>query len=132
MLLNPAYSRYYLNLGEVSSYPPGYKENAGVFCHNNAWIIIAEAMLGRGREAMEYYAKICPAFREEIGDVHRLEPYVYAQMIAGKDAGRQGEAKNSWLTGTASRYRSGYSACGRNSTVYALTHAFHGNGTVLT
>ena len=102
VLLNPAYSRYYLNLGEVSSYPPGYKENAGVFCHNNAWIIIAEAMLGRGREAMEYYAKICPAFREEIGDVHRLEPYVYAQMIAGKDAGRQGEAKNSWLTGTAS------------------------------
>jgi cellobiose phosphorylase len=102
VLLNPAYSRYYLNLGEVSSYPPGYKENAGVFCHNNAWIIIAEAMLGRGREAMDYYAKISPAFREEIADVHRLEPYVYAQMIAGKDAARQGEAKNSWLTGTAS------------------------------
>jgi cellobiose phosphorylase len=102
VLLNPAYSRYYLNLGEVSSYPPGYKENAGVFCHNNAWIIIAEAMLGRGRDAMDYYTKISPAFREEIGDVHRLEPYVYAQMIAGKDAARQGEAKNSWLTGTAS------------------------------
>ena len=102
VLLNPAYSRYYLNLGEVSSYPPGYKENAGVFCHNNAWIIIAEAMLGRGREAMDYYSKISPAFREEISQVHRLEPYVYAQMIAGKDAGRQGEAKNSWLTGTAS------------------------------
>ena len=101
VLVNPAYSRYYLELGEISSYPPGYKENAGVFCHNNAWIIIAEAMLGRGREAMDYYAKISPAFREEIGQVHRLEPYVYAQMIAGKDAGRQGEAKNSWLTGTA-------------------------------
>jgi cellobiose phosphorylase len=101
VLLNPAYSRYYVNLGEVSSYPPGYKENAGVFCHNNSWIIIAEAMLGRGEQAMEYYTKISPAFREEISRLHRLEPYVYAQMIAGKDAKRMGEAKNSWLTGTA-------------------------------
>lgn len=101
VLLNPAYSRYYINLGEVSSYPPGYKENAGVFCHNNSWIIIAEAMLGRGERAMEYYSKISPAFREEISQLHRLEPYVYAQMIAGKDAKRMGEAKNSWLTGTA-------------------------------
>ena len=101
VLLNPAYSRYYINLGEVSSYPPGYKENAGVFCHNNSWIIIAEALLGRGERAMEYYSKISPAFREEISQLHRLEPYVYAQMIAGKDARRMGEAKNSWLTGTA-------------------------------
>ncbi len=101
VLLNPAYSRYHVNLGEISSYPPGYKENAGVFCHSNAWIIIAETVVGRGGNAFEYYSKISPAFREAIGDVHRMEPYVYAQMIAGKDSRRHGEAKNSWLTGTA-------------------------------
>jgi len=102
VLVNPAFSRYYPNLGEVSSYPPGYKENAGVFCHNNPWIILAETMLGRGERAFEYYSKIAPAFREEISDLHRVEPYVYAQMIAGKDSNRHGEAKNSWLTGAAS------------------------------
>ncbi len=101
VLLNPAYSRYYLNLGEVSTYPPGYKENAGVFCHNNPWIMIAEAILGRGDQAFEYYRKICPAYLEALSDLHRTEPYVYSQMIAGKDAKRHGEAKNSWLTGTA-------------------------------
>ncbi len=101
LLLQPAYSKYYLNLGEVSSYPPGYKENGGIFCHNNPWIMIGEAVLGRGNEAFEYYKKICPAFLEEISDIHRTEPYIYAQMIAGKDASRHGEAKNSWLTGTA-------------------------------
>jgi cellobiose phosphorylase len=101
MLHQPAYTRYRLNLGEISTYPPGYKENAGVFCHNNPWVIIAEAMLGHGDRAFECYARIAPAFREAISDVHRLEPYVYAQMIAGRDARRHGEAKNSWLTGTA-------------------------------
>ena len=102
VLLNPAYTEYKVELGEVSSYPPGYKENAGIFCHNNPWITIAETMVGRPEYAWEYYKQIAPAFREEISDVHRLEPYVYAQMIAGKDAIRHGEAKNSWLTGTAS------------------------------
>jgi len=101
VLQNPPYSKYYLNLGEISSYPPGYKENAGIFCHNNPWIMMAETVLGRGDRAFELYAKIAPAYLEEISDVHRTEPYVYAQMIAGKDAVRQGEAKNSWLTGTA-------------------------------
>ena len=101
LLLQPAYSKYYVSLGEVSSYPPGYKENAGIFCHNNPWIMIGETVLGRGNEAFEYYKKICPAFLEEISDIHRTEPYIYAQMIAGKDASRHGEAKNSWLTGTA-------------------------------
>ena len=101
MILQPAYTRYHLELGEISSYPPGYKENAGIFCHNNAWIICAEAAVGRGDKAFEYYSKIAPAFREDISDLHRTEPYVYAQMIAGKDAKRHGEAKNSWLTGTA-------------------------------
>ena len=101
VLQQPAYSRYYLNLGEISSYPPGYKENAGVFCHTNPWIMIAETMIGRADQAYDYYLRINPSAREEIGDVHRCEPYVYAQMIAGRDAAIHGEAKNSWLTGAA-------------------------------
>jgi cellobiose phosphorylase len=101
VLQQPAYSRYYLHLGEISSYPPGYKENAGIFCHNNPWVIIAEAMTGNGDGAHDYYSRINPSAREAISDVHRCEPYVYAQMIAGRDAPTHGEAKNSWLTGTA-------------------------------
>ena len=101
ILQQPAYSRYYLNLGEISSYPPGYKENAGIFCHTNPWIMIAEAMLGHGDQAHDYYTRINPSAREAISEVHRCEPYVYAQMIAGRDAATHGEAKNSWLTGTA-------------------------------
>ncbi|MCL1789054.1 MAG: glycosyl transferase [Oscillospiraceae bacterium] len=101
VLNNPAFTRYFIEYGEISTYPAGYKENAGIFCHNNAWMICAEAKVGRGDKAFEYYSKIAPAFREEMSDLHRTEPYVYAQMIAGKDASRHGEAKNSWLTGTA-------------------------------
>lgn len=102
VLNNPAFTKYYPEYGEISTYPGGYKENAGIFCHNNAWIICAEAYAGRGDKAFEYYSKIAPAYREEkYSDLHRTEPYVYAQMIAGKDAKRHGEAKNSWLTGTA-------------------------------
>lgn len=101
VLLQPAYTTYHLNLGEISSYPPGYKENAGIFCHNNPWISCAETVLGHGNRAFEIYKKTCPAYIEEISDIHRTEPYVYSQMIAGKDAPRFGEAKNSWLTGTA-------------------------------
>ncbi len=101
VLNNPAFSKYYIEYGEISSYPAGYKENAGIFCHNNPWIMIAETVLGRGEKAWEYYRKICPAYLEEISDLHKTEPYVYAQMIAGKDAYKPGEAKNSWLTGTA-------------------------------
>ena len=101
VLLQPAYSHYYLQLGEISSYPPGYKENASVFCHTNPWIMIAEAIVGHGDQAHDYYIRINPSAREAISDVHRCEPYVYAQMIAGPDASTPGEAKNSWLTGTA-------------------------------
>lgn len=101
VLLNPAYTKYYMNLGEISTYPPGYKENASVFCHNNPWIMIAETVLGRGNRAFEYYSGIAPTFREDISEIHKMEPYVYSQMIAGKDARRHGEAKNSWLTGAA-------------------------------
>ncbi|MBN2548581.1 MAG: glycosyl transferase [Anaerolineales bacterium] len=101
VLQQPAYSRYYLNLGEISSYPPGYKENAGIFCHTNPWIMIAETLLDHGDQAYDYYLRINPSAREELSQVHRCEPYVYAQMIAGKDAPTHGEAKNSWLSGTA-------------------------------
>jgi cellobiose phosphorylase len=101
VLNNPAFTKYYIEYGEISTYPAGYKENAGIFCHNNAWIICAEAVAGRGDLAFEYYSKIAPAYLENISDIHRTEPYVYAQMVAGKDAKRHGEAKNSWLTGTA-------------------------------
>lgn len=102
VLNNPAFTKYYIEYGEISTYPPGYKENAGIFCHNNPWIMIGETMIGRGDQAWEYYKKICPAYLEEVSDLHKTEPYVYSQMIAGKDAFIPGEAKNSWLTGTAS------------------------------
>lgn len=101
MILQPAYTRYHLELGEISSYPPGYKENAGIFCHNNPWVSIAETVIGRGDRAFEIYQKACPAYVEEISEIHRTEPYVYSQMVAGADAYIPGEAKNSWLTGTA-------------------------------
>jgi cellobiose phosphorylase len=101
VLHQPAFTRYYLHLGEISSYPPGYKENAGIFCHTNPWIMIAEAMAGCGDRAYDYYLRINPSAREDLSEIHRCEPYVYAQMIAGKDAPTHGEAKNSWLTGTA-------------------------------
>lgn len=102
VLNNPAFTKYYIEYGEISSYPPGYKENAGVFCHNNPWIIIGETKVGNGNRAWEYFTKICPSFLEDISELHKTEPYVYAQMVAGKDAFKPGEAKNSWLTGTAS------------------------------
>lgn len=102
VLNNPAFTSYRIEYGEISTYPAGYKENAGIFCHNNPWIMIGETMIGRGDRAWEYYKKICPSYLEEISQLHRTEPYVYAQMIAGKDAFKPGESKNSWLTGTAS------------------------------
>ncbi len=102
VLNNPAFTKYLIEYGEISTYPKGYKENAGIFCHNNPWIMIAETILGNGDRAFEYYSKITPSYLEEISDLHKTEPYVYPQMIAGKDAYKPGEAKNSWLSGTAS------------------------------
>ncbi len=101
VLLRPAYQRYHLELGEISSYPPGYKENGSVFCHTNPWVIVASTIVGDGDRALEYHLRINPSAREAISDVHRCEPYVYAQTIAGREAPTFGEAKNSWLTGTA-------------------------------
>ena len=101
VLNNPAFTKYVVEYGEISSYPAGYKENAGIFCHNNPWVIIGETVLGRGDYAWDYYRKICPSYTEFRSNLHKVEPYVYSQMVAGKDAARPGEAKNSWLTGTA-------------------------------
>ncbi len=99
-LHTPPYTVYHPELGEISSYPPGYKENGGIFCHNNPWIVIAETVLGHGGRAFEAYRLTCPTYIED-QTLHRMEPYVYSQMIAGPYAPRFGEAKNSWLTGTA-------------------------------
>ena len=101
VLQQPPYPDYRLELGEISSYPPGYKENAGIFCHNNPWIQLALMQIGWGDRAYEYYLSICPAAKESKIEIYRGEPYVYSQMIAGKDAATPGEAKNAWLTGTA-------------------------------
>jgi cellobiose phosphorylase len=100
-LLQPAYTKYHVELGEITSYPPGYKENAGIFCHNNPWIACAETVVGHGNRAFEVFKKTCPIYLEDISDIHRTEPYVYCQMVAGCDAPTFGEGKNSWLTGTA-------------------------------
>ena len=86
----------------ISSYPPGYKENGSVFCHNNPWIVCAEAELGRGEEAFDIYRRICPAYLEDKSEIHETEPYVYSQTVSGRASGEPGHAKNSWLTGTAS------------------------------
>ena len=101
MLHQPGYTRYRLELGEITSYPPGYKENAGIFCHCNPWIAIAETMLGHADRAFEVYSRVNPVFLEDISEIHRTEPYAYCQMIAGREAATHGEGKNSWLTGTA-------------------------------
>ena len=101
VLQQPPYRTYHPELGEISSYPPGYKENAGIFCHNNPWIACAETVLGHGNRAFEVFRRTCPAYLEDISDIRRTEPYVYCQMVAGKDAPSFGEGKNSWLTGTA-------------------------------
>ena len=100
VLNNPAFTRYYIEYGEISSYPAGYKENAGIFCHNNPWVIIGETVRGNGNAAVDYWRKICPAYIKD-QTLHKVEPYVYSQMVAGKDSFCPGEGKNSWLTGTA-------------------------------
>ena len=102
VLNNPAYTTYHVEMGEISSYPEGYKENAGIFCHNNPWVIIGMTVAGRGNDAWEHYTKILPSYVEEKHQtLHKVEPYVNCQMVAGKDAFKPGEGKNSWLTGTA-------------------------------
>jgi cellobiose phosphorylase len=100
-VMTPPYSKFYWQYGSIGVYPPGLKENGGIFCHPNPWAMIAECMLGRGERAYEYYRAILPAARNKIADLHKTEPYVYCQMIAGKYHQDFGEGKNSWLTGAA-------------------------------
>jgi N,N'-diacetylchitobiose phosphorylase len=99
----PAYRETDLEVGAITSFPPGLKENAGIFCHANTWAIIAECLLGRGDRAFEYYLAFLPAARNDIADIYTMEPYVYSQFITGKEHPYKfGRARNSWLTGTAS------------------------------
>lgn len=121
ILQQPAYSTYHVELGEVTSYPPGYKENAGIFTHNNTWIQCAEALLGDGDQALAYYLAICPSRKQEQIDTYRCEPYVYSQMTAGRDAPTPGEAKNSWLTGTAA-----WSFVAASQYILGVTPTLHG------
>ncbi|OZG69464.1 GH36-type glycosyl hydrolase domain-containing protein [Bifidobacterium eulemuris] len=100
-ILAPAYSTYRIELGEISTYPRGYKENGGIFCHNNPWISIANALAGNDEEAFAVYTRNCPAWLEDKSEIRRVEPYVYCQMVAGPESPTPGEGKNSWLTGTA-------------------------------
>ena len=75
VLNNPAFTKYIYEYGEISSYPEGYKENAGIFCHNNPWVIIGEAIAGRGNDAWSHYAKILPSYVEEkYQTLHKVEP----------------------------------------------------------
>ena len=121
MILQPAYTRYHAELGEVSSYPPGYKENAGIFCHNNPWVSIAETVVGHGDRAFEIYQKTCPAYVEEFSEIHRTEPYIYCQMVGGHDAKYFGEGKNSWLTGTAA-----WTFCNISQYILGIAPTHHG------
>ena len=91
-LLDPPYRGYRPELGEISTYLPGYKENGSVFCHTNPWMIIAEAMRGRADKAMAYLRAIAPTYQTN-PDRRRTEPYVYAQMIAGMQAANPGEGR---------------------------------------
>jgi cellobiose phosphorylase len=100
-LHQPGYRQFDNSIGSITLYPAGLKENGAIFCHPNPWAVIAETMLGRGDRAFEYYKAILPAAKNEISDIRKTEPYVYCQMIAGKEHTEFGEGKNSWLTGTA-------------------------------
>jgi len=100
-LLHPCYTTYHVELGEISSYPPGYKENGAVFNHNNPWVVIAHCVENENQAAFDLYRKNAPAYIEDKSEIHLTEPYVYSQMIAGRDAKNYGQAKNSWLSGSA-------------------------------
>jgi cellobiose phosphorylase len=101
-LSTPGYSVYDPGKGGVTTYPPGAKENGGIFLHANPWVIIAETLTGNGQRAFEYYDQINPAAKNDRIDEFECEPYVYPQNILGDEHPQFGLARNSWLTGTAS------------------------------
>jgi N,N'-diacetylchitobiose phosphorylase len=100
-LLWPAYTQVDDSVGYVTRVYPGVKENGAIFCHPNAWPIIAETILGRGDRAMAYYDAMAPANFNESAEIRGAEPYVYSQFIYGRDHEYYGKAQNPWLTGTA-------------------------------
>ena len=97
----PSYTKNDPKMGGITTYPPGAKENGGIFCHTNPWVMIAEVMVGNGNQAFEYYRQILPARRNNEADHLEVEPYVYPQNILGKEHPQFGIGRNSWLSGTA-------------------------------
>ena len=102
MLMFPGYTRFDPEKGGVTTYPPGAKENAGIFLHANTWMIVAETLLGHGNLAYKYHQQLSPITRNDISEIYQIEPYVYAQNILGKEHPLFGMGRNSWLSGTAS------------------------------
>ena len=97
----PAYTSYDETKGGITTYYPGAKENGGIFCHTNPWVMIAETLMGNGERAYEYYRQILPAMRNDEAELLEVEPYVYSQNILGKEHPQFGIGRNSWLSGTA-------------------------------
>ena len=100
VILDPPFASYDPAIGSVGVVPPGFKENGGIFCHANAWAVIAECILGRGDRAFEYHRTYSPYTKNEISEVYRAEPYAYAQAMVGKNHPEMGRARNSWQSGT--------------------------------
>ena len=101
-LSTPGFNGYDPTKGGITTYPPGAKENGGIFLHTNPWVMIAETILGNGDRAFEYYDQINPAKKNSIIDEYECEPYVYPQNILGDEHPQFGLARNSWLSGTSS------------------------------
>ncbi|MVC78042.1 glycosyl transferase [Vibrio cholerae] len=101
-LSTPGYNGFNPNLGGVSTYPPGAKENGGIFLHSNPWVMIAEAKMGNGDRAYEYYRQINPASKNDVIDIFESEPYCYPQNILGDEHPQFGLGRNAWLSGTSS------------------------------
>ena len=100
-LLEKPYTQFHPELGGISTFPPGLKENGAIFCHTNPWLVISECLMGNGDQAYEYLINYSPLSKVKIQELHKTEPYIYSQMITGPDHPKFGQAKNSWLTGTA-------------------------------
>jgi len=100
-ILAPAYTHGDPRVGGTTTYPPGAKENGGIFCHTNSWAIIAAARLGWNDLAYQYYRQILPMARKD-NDIFKVEPYVYCGNICGPEHPQFGYGRNSWLSGTAS------------------------------
>jgi cellobiose phosphorylase len=101
-LSTPGYNGFDPQLGGVSTYPPGAKENGGIFLHSNPWVMIAEAQMGNGERAYEYYRQINPASKNDEIDIFESEPYCYPQNILGDEHAQFGLGRNAWLSGTSS------------------------------